>query len=165
MSGKDPRLHSKWVEKIHDYTRNEWKRSTTTLEMSGKDLRLHSKRVEKIYDYTRSISVLSGFWWALHGFWYLCYYIPRVGFNERSKFSTRFECSFMSCPLVSSVVFHLLHSFRVYFFIFSTRFECSFSWIIVPLFSVGRVYPSKTWRVKKCWNTKMTRELTNCMER
>ncbi len=30
-------------------------------------------------------------------------------------FSTRFECSFTSSPLVSSVVLHLLHSFRVCF--------------------------------------------------
>jgi hypothetical protein len=28
-------------------------------------------------------------------------------------------------PLVSGVFLHLLHSFRVYFYIFSTRFECS----------------------------------------
>jgi hypothetical protein len=28
---------------------------------------------------------------------------------------TRFECSFASSPLVSSVVLHLLHSFRVCF--------------------------------------------------
>jgi hypothetical protein len=42
-------------------------------------------------------------------------------------FSTRFECSFTSSPLVSSVVSHLLHSFRVWLHIFSTRFECSFT--------------------------------------
>ncbi len=29
------------------------------------------------------------------------------------EFHTRFECSFTSSPLVSSVVLHLLHSFRV----------------------------------------------------
>ena len=51
-------------------------------------------------------------------------------------FSTRFECEFTSSPLVSSVVLHLPHSFRVYFlrllhsfrvwiYIFSTRFECT----------------------------------------
>jgi hypothetical protein len=39
-------------------------------------------------------------------------------------FSTRFECTFPSSPLVSSVVCHVLHSFRVYFSIFPTRFEC-----------------------------------------
>jgi hypothetical protein len=76
-------------------------------------------------------------------------------------FSTRFECSFTSSPLVSSVVFrkyqkqrnkyyfavltfdsvetsqfvyseldglgNLLHSFRVYFYIFSALFECIFT--------------------------------------
>ena len=36
------------------------------------------------------------------------------------KFSTRFECFFTSSQLVSSVVSHLLHSFRVYFFIVSS---------------------------------------------
>ena len=66
------------------------------------------------------------------------------------KFYTRNECGFRSSPLVSSVILasvatpaaiyniafgktgyesssvlhHLLHSFRVYFTIFSTRFEC-----------------------------------------
>jgi hypothetical protein len=40
------------VEKIKNYTRNEWKRSKTTLETSGKDQKLHSKRVEKIKKYT-----------------------------------------------------------------------------------------------------------------
>jgi hypothetical protein len=34
---------------------------------------------------------------------------------------------FTSSPLVSSVFLHLLHSSRVYFYIFSTRFECIFS--------------------------------------
>ncbi len=42
------------------------------------------------------------------------------------EISTRFECSSTSSPLVSSVILHLLHSFRVYFHIFSTRFECIF---------------------------------------
>ncbi len=32
---------------------------------------------------------------------------------ENTDFYTRFECSFTSSPLVSSVVSHLLHSFRV----------------------------------------------------
>jgi hypothetical protein len=42
------------------------------------------------------------------------------------EFPTRFECSFTSSPLVSSVVSHLPPSFRVCFYIFSTRFECIF---------------------------------------
>ncbi len=31
-----------------NYTRNEWRRSKTTLETSGEDLKLHPKRVEKM---------------------------------------------------------------------------------------------------------------------
>ncbi len=46
----------------------------------------------------------------------MCFYI----------FSTRFECSLPFFALVSSVVLHLLHSFRVWFYIFSTRFDCGF---------------------------------------
>jgi hypothetical protein len=34
-SGEDPKLHSERVEKIRNYTRNEWRRSETTLEMGG----------------------------------------------------------------------------------------------------------------------------------
>ncbi len=36
--------------------------------------------------------------------------------NNFSIFSPRFECNFPSSPLVSSVISHLLHSFRVYLF-------------------------------------------------
>ncbi len=43
-SGK---IHSKRVEKMENYTRNEWRRLKTTLETSGEDVKLHSKRVEK----------------------------------------------------------------------------------------------------------------------
>ncbi len=101
-----------------------------TLEMSGKDVKIHSKRVEKIR------VVMAKF------------------FNLDSKqdrnlrdlqvqdietlitvkgivirfyiFPTRFVCSFTSSPLGSSVVSHLLYSFRLQLHIFSTRFECSF---------------------------------------
>ncbi len=38
-------LHSKRVEKMWNYTRNEWRRCETTLETSGEDGKLHSKRV------------------------------------------------------------------------------------------------------------------------
>jgi hypothetical protein len=55
-SGEDAKLHSKRVEKMQNYTRNEWERRKTThvlvqlsqLETSGEDVRLHSKRVEKM---------------------------------------------------------------------------------------------------------------------
>jgi hypothetical protein len=36
------------VEKMGNYTRNEWRRFKTTLEASGEDVKLHSKRVEKM---------------------------------------------------------------------------------------------------------------------
>ncbi len=36
-SGEDFELHSKRVEKISNYTRNEWRRFQTTLETSGED--------------------------------------------------------------------------------------------------------------------------------
>ncbi len=42
------KLHSKRVEKMQNYTRDEWKRCKTTLETSGEDVKSHSKRVEKI---------------------------------------------------------------------------------------------------------------------
>ncbi len=45
---KTVKLHSKRVEKISNYTRNEWRRFRITLEKSGEDFKLHSKRVVKI---------------------------------------------------------------------------------------------------------------------
>ena len=64
------KLHSNRVEKMYNYTRNEWRRCETTLETSGEDVKitletsgedfkttleasaedvkLHSKRVEKM---------------------------------------------------------------------------------------------------------------------
>jgi hypothetical protein len=47
-SGEDAKLHSKRVEKMPKYTRNEWKRCQNTLETSGKDVKIHSKRVDNI---------------------------------------------------------------------------------------------------------------------
>ncbi len=109
--------------RIANYTRNEWRRFETTLETSEEDVKLHSKRVKKMWNYTRnglgrcdttlessvkisinskpiktrklnrrfiltkSISVLKT--------------LPfRVWFHI---FYTRFECSFKSFTLVSSV--------------------------------------------------------------
>ncbi len=58
-------LHSKRVEKMENYTPNEWRRWKTTLE-TGREyvkvhskrvemmLNLHSKRVEKMLKYTRN---------------------------------------------------------------------------------------------------------------
>jgi hypothetical protein len=42
------KLHSKRVEKMWNYTRNEWRRCEITLGTSGEDVKSHSKRVEKI---------------------------------------------------------------------------------------------------------------------
>ncbi len=38
-SGKDVKLHSKRVEKMRNYTRDEWKRCETTLETSGDEVK------------------------------------------------------------------------------------------------------------------------------
>ena len=45
-SGKHVKLHSRRVDNMSNYTRNEWKTCQTTLETSGKLVKLHSKRVE-----------------------------------------------------------------------------------------------------------------------
>ncbi len=42
------KLHSKRVEEMRNYTRNEWRRCETTLETSREDAKLHSKLVEKM---------------------------------------------------------------------------------------------------------------------
>jgi hypothetical protein len=55
------------------------------------------------------------------------------------EFSTRFECNFVSSPLVSSAILYLLHSFGVQFCIFSTRFECNF--VSSPLVSSVVLHP------------------------
>ncbi len=94
-SGKDLKLHSKRVGKIWNYTQNEWTRCKTTLETSGEDLKLHSKRVGKMW-------------------------ITSVAFDQRYRaFEFQLGALFQShwidllFTLVSSVVLHLLHSFRV----------------------------------------------------
>ncbi len=48
-SGEDAKLHSKRVEKMQNYTRNERRRCKTTPETRVEDVKLHSKRVEKTY--------------------------------------------------------------------------------------------------------------------
>jgi hypothetical protein len=150
------KLHSKRVEKMSNYTRNEWRRSTPwtlsvfccplsigtviskTLLLSFNSpclsLKIHSKRVEKIEKYTRngwkrckntletsvkyhlticstfSINPLSDTVNDL-----LVTFTRLIGqvCPTCSIFSTRSECSFTSFPLSSSVLTHLLHSFRV----------------------------------------------------
>jgi hypothetical protein len=43
------KLHSKRVEKMWNYARNELRRCETTLETSGEDVKLRSKRVKKMW--------------------------------------------------------------------------------------------------------------------
>ena len=52
VTPKYAKPHSKRVEKMQNYTRNEWRRCQTTLETSGEDVKLHSKPVEKMSNYT-----------------------------------------------------------------------------------------------------------------
>ena len=128
-SGEDVKLHSEQVEKM---------------------LQLHPKRVEKmnLVDYGIFFIYMSD-QYSFISFWaYIFTTRFECGF---AIFPTRFECSFQiinifwliggvvvaflnltgerekSSPLVTSVFLHLLHSFRVYFYIFSTRFECIFT--------------------------------------
>jgi hypothetical protein len=123
-----------------NYTRNEWGRLKNTLETSEEDWKIHSKRVRKIEKYTRNewgrwknTLETSGEDCPPANFWNSfsllnTSLLPFVIALLRAKILyTRSECGFSSSPLVSSVVFHLLHSFRVWFFIFPTRLECSFS--------------------------------------
>ncbi len=132
-------LHSKRVGKMSIYTRNEWRRCKNTLETSGEDVKLHSKRVYFSCDFTPATT---SFIWGLPHF---NFRKSRRGYNGRGwpwstkkcNLSTRFECRFASCslvssvfssfPLVPSVVLRIFHSFRVYFPIFFTRFERSFA--------------------------------------
>ncbi len=78
---------TKVKSKCLNYTRNEWRRCKTTLEKSGKDVTIHSKREWNIT-------------YSLHPEWQL---ITRI-ILRHLIFSTRFECSLTSFPLVSSVV-------------------------------------------------------------
>ncbi len=55
------KIHSKRVEKMWIYTRNEWERCQSTLETSGKDVNLNSKRVRKMSFYTRNECEISSF--------------------------------------------------------------------------------------------------------
>jgi hypothetical protein len=104
-----------YPQMLFNYTRNEWKR----LEFCGilklfEDLCLERDRVRSSSPLETSVKDVE---WA----------IDTAQSRLFMIFFTRFECSFTSSPLVSSVFLHLPHSFRVYFYIFSTRFECSFS--------------------------------------
>jgi hypothetical protein len=86
------------------HTRNEWKRSETTLETSGKDVKLHSKRVENSGNFEvgpANLSLLNEL------------EILRRTSVEKDVELHQLREKVISSPLVSSVVFHLLNSFRV----------------------------------------------------
>ena len=76
-------------------------------------MKTHSKRVENIIRaseyYIDYFALFSHF--VQHHF--TCLHLDCIA--KRYIFSTRFGCSLISFPLVSSVVSHLLHSFRVCF--------------------------------------------------
>jgi hypothetical protein len=66
--------------------------------------------------------------------------VIRAAFDEKEKILPlqnvemfKIRKKVLSSPLVSSVLSHLLHSFRVCFPIFFTRFECSFRSMLLPL--------------------------------
>jgi hypothetical protein len=82
--GEDVKLHSKRVGKMWNYTRNEWGRCEITLETSGKIGRAHLKEPTEYLMKETDENIEPIFGWT-----------------------------FTSFPLVSSVVLHLLHSFRV----------------------------------------------------
>ncbi len=99
----------------------------TTLETSGKDVKIHSKRVGKMWKYTRNE------WrrWCQVNRVELLNLISQHMKNEEQRESLNkitndqnFDFNKVKTTLVSIVFLHLLHSFRVYFFIFSTHFEC-----------------------------------------
>ncbi len=110
-SGEDAKIHSKRVEKMRKYTRTEWRRCENRLETS-----VESQVDFLIEDESSFFDPIS----ALED-------EEKELVKKSSMFYTRFECSFSSSPLVSSLFSHLLHSLRVYFYIFSTRFEFIFT--------------------------------------
>ncbi len=81
------KIHSKRVEKMHNYTRNEWRRCTTTLETSGEDVKRNEcKTVGQV-------------WWSAAG--------SVVGQSLNLIFDYYFSKCFTSSPPVSSVVLNL----------------------------------------------------------
>jgi hypothetical protein len=93
---------------------------------SGEDAQLHSKRVEKIEKTPKTSVRLTVLSMAESIFVEDLQQMKKSDHLKAPEFSTRFECSFKSSPPGSSVNVHLLHSFRVWFYIFSTHFECGF---------------------------------------
>jgi hypothetical protein len=124
-SGEDEKVHSKRVEKMKKYTRNEWinqKKYTRSEWRTGniaKALQVFEVMCSEPFSYKPDLIVYNS---LLDG----CARSKQIDTMRVWKIYTRFECIFQSFPLVSSIFFDLLHSFRVYFLIFSTRSECIF---------------------------------------
>ncbi len=89
----------------------------TTLETGGEDVKPHSTRVEKMHNHTQNecniLALLKKENSRLKFNFNLSGNPLRNLFKFAGVFSTRFECSLTSSPLVSSVVSDLLHSIRV----------------------------------------------------
>ncbi len=119
------------MEKIENYTRNEWRRlkqPSVSVSLSESSSWSCSRRtfLNNIYFYklpTRlefsfaSSPLLSSV--VLHT-WTSRYSQLLSPFPK----SLNLGYGLRSCPLISSVFCYLLHSFRVYFVLFSTHFEC-----------------------------------------
>ncbi len=124
-SGKDVKIHPKRVEKIISALMNKeniskseqyikslnlfpveesWTEVKTTLETSGEDVKTTLETsgedtLPRLTTKNRKMRAVKG---------------GEIGFRVQFSHPPRsFECSFTSSPLVSSVVLHLLHSFRV----------------------------------------------------
>ncbi len=136
-SGEDVKLHSNEWRRCKTTLETSGEDDKTTLETSGEDVKIHSFRVYFFMPTSGPRVVCCINWSQMKIPLYVLLKIRRrwgarayrrlygtVGY-WMVEFYTRFECSFTSSPLFSSVVSHLLHSFRVYFHIFSNRFECS----------------------------------------
>jgi hypothetical protein len=93
-SGEDIKLHSKRVEKMSNYTRNEWGRYKTALKTSGEDVKLHSKRVGKMYSSAEDL-------------------LGKLFIDCLLNANQKISVTKVSSPLISSVFSHLPHSFRV----------------------------------------------------
>jgi hypothetical protein len=111
----------KWVETVRrsNYTRNEWRRCQTTLETSGEDLNYSRNEWRRC----KTTLETSGedLWFREKSDDHSLVMILVGNKNDLVAsvdgiFSTRFEWNFTSFPLVSSVVSHLPHSFRVWFY-------------------------------------------------
>jgi hypothetical protein len=114
---------------MQNYTLNGWRRCKTTLETGGEVVKLHSKRVEKMQNYTQNKCFFSGSMIPE----FLCHEDRSIVFGKSSKVQKKLKREsekaldklkrlegltvssvvLASSPLVSSVVAHLLHSFRV----------------------------------------------------